>query len=66
MRWIICFFFCLGVLACKDEDRIPSGIMPQDKMEKVLWEIAQADQFSTQFLKKDSLKINVKQETMKL
>ena len=35
-------------------------------MEKVLWDMIQADRFSVQFLAKDSAKINVKEETFKL
>jgi hypothetical protein len=35
-------------------------------MQKILWDIIQADQFNIQFLKKDSAKVNVKEETMKL
>jgi hypothetical protein len=60
--------FCLvGILlfSCSGKDKAPL-VIPKEKMEKVLWDIIQADQFSAQYLKKDSAKLNVKEETMKL
>ena len=60
-------FIVMGLIilaACSDERE--KAIIPEKEMEKILWDIIQADQFNTQFLKKDSAKLNVKAETMKL
>lgn len=67
MKWLIplALLFVFWT-ACSDSNTVPSGIIAKEKMEKVLWDIIQADQFSTNYLKKDSAKINVKFETMKL
>ena len=51
---------------CCSNDREREGIIPEKEMQNILWDIIQADQFNTQFLKKDSAKLNVKAETMKL
>ena len=66
MKQIICFSLCFSILACSDPDRLPSGIIDKDKMEKIIWDMVQADQYSSNYLKKDSVRIAVKPETRKL
>lgn len=41
-------------------------IMPQAKMEKVLWDVVQADEFIQAYVLKDSNKVNVNAERFKL
>jgi hypothetical protein len=41
-------------------------ILPQAKMEKVLWDVVQADEFIQAFVLKDSSKVNVNAERYKL
>jgi hypothetical protein len=55
----------ISLVACSNE-REKQAIIPEKEMQKILWDIIQADQFNSQFLKKDSAKLNVKAETMKL
>jgi hypothetical protein len=55
----------IGLSACSNE-RGKLAIIPEKEMQKILWDIIQADQFNSQFLKKDSANLNVKAETMKL
>ena len=46
--FIIC---CLIIITgCKNKNRIPSGILPQKKMQAVIWDIMRADQFLTDFV----------------
>jgi hypothetical protein len=52
--------------SCSNNDKIPDGIIGKEKMEGILWDMIQADRFSTQFLVKDSAKIDVKKETFVL
>jgi len=66
MRQFVLFLSLLFVLSCSDQNSVPKDIIAKDKMGKILWDLVQADQYSTQYLVKDSAKINVKQETMKL
>ncbi len=66
MRMFLCFMLSCFIAGCANKDSIPSGIISKNEMQKILWDIIQADQFSKQFLLKDSAKINVGNETMKL
>lgn len=68
-RWAILFFtscFLFFVIGCTNKNKIPSDVLPREEMEKVLWDMIQADRFSTQFLLKDSATKNVKLETFKM
>lgn len=42
--------------ACGNKNNIPKGILKQDKMQKVLWDVLQADAFTFQYISKDSSK----------
>ncbi|MHA4809291.1 DUF4296 domain-containing protein [Flavitalea flava] len=66
MRRFVSLILILLAVSCTDKDKTPSGIIPREKMEKVLWDMIQADQYSALFLAKDSSHINVKAETQKL
>jgi uncharacterized protein DUF4296 len=64
-RFFSLLFFC-SLISCANKESIPSGIIPKDEMQKILWDMIQADQFSKQYIIKDSAKKNVGVETMKL
>jgi hypothetical protein len=60
---------CLSALvwclvSCTDKDKIPSGVLPKEKMQKVLWDVIQAERFRETFIR-DSSK-DLKAETFKL
>lgn len=57
-------FLIWALVSCTDKDKIPSGVLPQEKMEKVLWDMIQAERYTNTFLK-DSTH-NLKEETFKL
>lgn len=55
MRLTKCVFILLLIAAsCTRKDKVPGDVMPKEKMEKVLWELMQADRFANSFLLKDS------------
>lgn len=56
---IVCFLVC-----CTDKDKIPAGVLNQDKMEKVLWDMIQAERYRETFVR-DSSK-DLKAETFTL
>jgi hypothetical protein len=56
---------CL-MIGCTNKSKIPSGVLPQARMEKVLWDMMLADRFAAQFLLKDSAKKNVSEETFRV
>jgi hypothetical protein len=60
---IICLVACVG---CEDKNSVPGGILPRDKMEQLMWDMAQADQYAALYLAKDSGHIDRKAETMRL
>lgn len=56
---IICF------AACNKKNALPSGVLNAGKMQSVLWDIMMAESYTTEFIKKDSLK-NAEIENAKL
>ena len=55
---------CLSFLAgCSGPDSPPSGILSREKMQQVLWDMIEADQYTQLFLSRDSAKIDVKAVT---
>lgn len=66
MKWWQIIVLILVFVSCTDTTKVPDGIYPREKMEAVLWDMMLADRFSAQFLLKDSAKLDVKLETMKM
>jgi hypothetical protein len=52
------------VVSCTDKDKTPAGILPKDKMEKVLWDMIQAERYRETFVRDSAL--DLKKETFKL
>src|SRR5579863_5274611 len=61
--WIVCILAGVG---CTDKDKVPNGILPRDKMQEVMWDMTQADQYAALYVAKDSLHSDRKAETMRL
>lgn len=54
-------------LACTNRSKIPSDVLARDQMEKVMWDMIQADRFSSQFMERDTtVRKNIKMENLKL
>ena len=51
--------------SCSEKEKKPSGILPVDKMREVMWDMVRADEYVTDFLKKDS-GFNKKDESTRL
>ncbi len=45
MKWICIFMIFFFVQGCSN-DRIPDEVLPRDEMEKVLWELLEADEWA--------------------
>ena len=57
----------LLVAACNDNDDVPSGILNQQKMQKVFWELTQADVYVNEVIRKDTVRNkNLNQESISL
>ncbi|MBL7701110.1 MAG: DUF4296 domain-containing protein [Ferruginibacter sp.] len=66
MRIISILLAALYLLSsCGNSDKAPTGLLKPEKMQAVLWDVIKADVFTTNFIKKDSLK-NAEAENLKL
>ena len=52
----ICLFFILAIFfsECVGKDKVPKGIIPQNEMRKLMWDMMRADAFVTDFIMKDT------------
>jgi hypothetical protein len=66
MRLVLLFFLVVFLLSCTNTTKTPPGIIAKQKMELILWDLIQADRFSTLFLARDSAKVNINLENIKL
>lgn len=58
MRNLLLLLMCTGILlACGSKSKLPSGVLPAEQMEAVMWDMLRTDQFLTDyvFLKDSSL-----------
>lgn len=60
---ICCLFFITG---CKNKNRIPDGIIPQKKMQAILWDMMRSDQFLSDFVLKKDSSLDKRFESIKL
>lgn len=59
--------FCMILVGCSDKKSVPSGLLPREKMEIVLWDMIQADQYATVLAKDSSAHIaDLKTERLRL
>lgn len=66
MKSFFAVIMVLLVTACTNTTKLPEGVIPQNKMEGVLWDILQAERFSSLFLFKDSANVDVTLEKFNL
>src|ERR1700759_226624 len=62
---ILFLIFGSLITACGDKYSVPSGILDREKMEAVMWDMIQADQYAD-YLKKDSAHLDLKAEHLRL
>lgn len=65
IRLIIYLSGLVILYSCGNKNKIPTGILMQDKMQAVLWDVIRADAFTEEFIKKDTSK-NAVTENLKL
>lgn len=56
---VLLFFF---FTSCVQDRKIPEGIIPQNNMRKIMWDMMRADAYVSEFIMKDSTK-NALQES---
>ena len=50
MRWIAGWLIILTIAGCTDHTKIPDGVIEQPRMEKILWDMMQADRYVSSFI----------------
>ena len=62
MKWIVLLLFFAG---CTDNTKVPKDIIARPGMEKILWEMVQADRYAAIYIqtRKDTLDRNKKETT---
>ncbi len=61
-------FFLLLIIACtacSNNDK-PRDLIPETKMQSIIWDMVQADEFIQNFVLRDSARVNVNAERYKL
>jgi hypothetical protein len=66
IRYFTVAIVCFLLLGCESKDRIPKGTIPKTEMQKILWDIIQADAYSKQYIFKDSLHRKLNEESIKM
>jgi Domain of unknown function (DUF4296) len=61
---IICCLFI--VTGCKNKNGIPAGLIPQKKMQAILWDMMRADQFLSDFVLNKNSSLDKRTESIKL
>ena len=54
MRIFIFFIISIAVYGCIRDNRIPKGIISQNEMRKIMWDLMRADAYVSDFIMKDS------------
>jgi len=67
MRRRLFIIFCLFIITgCKNKDRIPAGILPQKKMQAIVWDMMRADQFLTDYVLNKDTSLDKRMQRIKL
>lgn len=65
MRLLILFMAMFTVTGCRVKDKIPSGVLSQEQMRRIMWDLIRTDIYVSDFLSKDST-INRDESRLKL
>ena len=65
MRLYLTIFFLSAFGGCMQNNKLPHDILPQEKMRNVIWDLMRADEYTGNFIMKDTTR-NRKTESAKL
>lgn len=63
---LLSVFLLLMLAACRNKNRIPSGILPPRQMEAVMWDMMRADQFLADYVFSKDTSKKPDQESIRL
>lgn len=58
------FFILIFLGSCIQDEKIPEGIIPQNQMRKLMWDMMRADAYVADFILKDSTKNKVRESAI--
>lgn len=62
---LICYSSLL-FLACTKKEKIPEGVLPEEKMQALLWDVMRADQFLANFVLSRDTTLDKRRESINL
>jgi Domain of unknown function (DUF4296) len=67
MRTGLLIICCSIIIAgCKNKNSVPAGIIPQKKMQAIIWDMMRADQFLTDFVLNKDTSLDKRTESIRL
>lgn len=67
MRTVLSIITCCIILAaCGKRNGTPKGILPEEKMQAILWDMMRADQFLNDYVLNRDTSFNKRRESIKL
>jgi hypothetical protein len=61
MKRCVGYFLLLLLTACSGKNDLPSGVLEGKKMEEVMWDMIQADQYYREYLMRDTVGKDINQ-----
>ena len=65
MRFFLFIILIILSFGCIRNNKVPKGVIPQNQMRKIMWDLMRADAYVTDFIMKDSVR-DKKAESAKL
>lgn len=63
--YLVVIAFLLSLASCGRKDGVPSGILPQKKMQAIIWDMMRSDQFLTDYVLNKDTSLNKNDESLK-
>lgn len=64
MRKLFSPLLFIFFISCVQDKKIPEGIIPQNNMRKIMWDMMRADAYVSEFILKDSTKSKLKESSI--
>jgi len=58
--------FMLMASGCSDKESVPKDVLSHDKMEAVMWDVIEAEQYAGNYLVKDTPRLDLKMESLRM
>ena len=65
MRSILLLLVLLFAFGCRDKKSVPQGVLPQEKVQAILWDMMRADQFLSDYVLNRDTSLTTTTESLK-